>query len=58
MIRRGLRIDDDDDAVSPIKEQKVSNFFYYEGLDANRKKDAFEQDMDSLLFGGAPVRRR
>ena len=26
MIRRGLRIDDDD-VVSPIKEQKVSNFF-------------------------------
>lgn len=30
------------------------------GLDANRKKGAFEKDLDAMLFGGgpAPVRRR
>lgn len=28
MIRRGLRIDDDEDAVLPIKEERVSNFFH------------------------------
>jgi len=27
MIRRGLRIDDDDDAVSPIKQERNSKIF-------------------------------
>ena len=27
-------------------------------LDANRKRDAFERDMDNFLFGGPPVRTR
>lgn len=42
-IRRGLRIDDDDE---PVKYEKQS-------LDANRKRSNFEKDMDDLLFGGA-----
>ena len=49
-IKRGLRIDDDDE---PVKYEKQS-------LDANRKRTNFEKDMDDMLFGGGPrpVRRQ
>lgn len=49
-IRRGLRIEDDDD--EPPKYEKQS-------LDADRKRSNFESDMDAMLFGGGPrpVRR-
>lgn len=50
-IRRGLRIDDDED--EPVKYEKQT-------LDAGRKKTNFEKDMDDLLFGGGmkPIPRK
>jgi hypothetical protein len=49
-IRRGLRIDDDDE---PVKYEKQT-------LDAGRKRTNFEKDMDDLLFGGGmkPIPRK
>ena len=50
-IRRGLRIDDDEQPA--VKYEKQT-------LDANRKRSNFERDMDDLLFGGGmkPAVRR
>lgn len=37
---------------------KVYTIFILIGLEAGRKKNNTEKDLDSMLFGGAPVRRR
>ncbi len=39
------------------RRKELVTFFINQALDPNRKRGAFEKDMDNFLFGGGPSAR-